>query len=491
MNAEEIVKAYFSDYFGVLPEAIEEYGAFNISLINDLPLFIDPFLLFNSSKTEYQALHDEIVKYIKFLRDKSIRGNLNDSLILSWYTFREVKQNWLGFSLSGNNGSGLGDEFAEALYSSLHKLFSDFGNEQVTRGSHLEKLCLFRERVGKDNISDFTTNLIKEYLVEYTQTFAQKHIHHSLRKRVSVNKVRFNYKTENWERGVYELPFIDGDFVILTPKDMLTKDETWINRPDLYNDFDEIPYSIPNDQLRAQINNYFAKMLPEDPSKKEKTEAIKKTIQEFPQILDYYIKSKEDTGDLAADISSEKVQISNHFYVQQFKNFISRLNNSTIFYALSGDTYEEALTRVNFLKDVIENQDGYRYFYANGEPIRRESDLHILFRLTWYATPSDANREVNNGRGPVDFKISRGSADSTLVEFKLASNSKLKNNLEKQVEVYKKANNTKKAIKVVVYFTELERNKVHKILDDLGLKDDKSIILINARSDDKVSASNA
>jgi hypothetical protein len=355
----------------------------------------------------------------------------------------------------------------------------------------LEKLCLFKERVGKDNISDFTTNLIKEYLLEYTQAFAQKHIHRSLRKRVGVNKVRFNYGTQTWEKGVYELPFIDGDFVILTPKDMLTKDETWINRKDLYNDFDEIPYAIPNDQLRAQINNYFAKVLPKDANNKERAEAIRQTIQEFPQILDYFIKYKEDNGDEAADVSAQKVQVSHQFYVEQFKQFISQLNNATDFYALGGDTYDESLSRVYFLKDVIENQDGYRYFYANGEPIRRESDLHILFRLTWYATPSDINREVNNGRGPVDFKSSRGSSDSTLIEFKLASNSKLKNNLEKQVEIYKKANNTKKAIKVVVYFTESERDKVYKILEDLDLKHDENIVLINARTDDKISASNA
>ena len=35
---------YFSDYFSVLPDTIEEYGAFDVSLINDLPLFVDPFL---------------------------------------------------------------------------------------------------------------------------------------------------------------------------------------------------------------------------------------------------------------------------------------------------------------------------------------------------------------------------------------------------------------------------------------------------------------
>ncbi len=46
---------YFSDYFNVSPQAIEKHGAFNISLLADLPLFIDPFLLFNSKKLAYRA----------------------------------------------------------------------------------------------------------------------------------------------------------------------------------------------------------------------------------------------------------------------------------------------------------------------------------------------------------------------------------------------------------------------------------------------------
>jgi hypothetical protein len=41
---------YFSDRFGVDPDALEQYGALDVSLATDLPLFIDPFLLFNSKK---------------------------------------------------------------------------------------------------------------------------------------------------------------------------------------------------------------------------------------------------------------------------------------------------------------------------------------------------------------------------------------------------------------------------------------------------------
>ena len=37
------MNVYFSDFFDVTVEDMEEYGAFNISLINDLPVFVVHF----------------------------------------------------------------------------------------------------------------------------------------------------------------------------------------------------------------------------------------------------------------------------------------------------------------------------------------------------------------------------------------------------------------------------------------------------------------
>lgn len=48
MKPDSDVSIHFSDYFEVSPDSLEEFGAFDISLINDLPLFIDPFLLFTA-----------------------------------------------------------------------------------------------------------------------------------------------------------------------------------------------------------------------------------------------------------------------------------------------------------------------------------------------------------------------------------------------------------------------------------------------------------
>jgi vacuolar-type H+-ATPase subunit I/STV1 len=106
----------------------------------------------------------------------------------------------------------------------------------------------------------------------------------------------------------------------------------------------------------------------------------------------------------------------------------------------------------------------------------------------WYATDLDVNAEVNNGRGPVDFKISKGT-DKTLVEFKLAKNSKLKQNLKNQVKIYEAANDTKQSLTVILYHTDEELKKVRSIIKDLDLEKNENIILIDA-CDDKPSASN-
>lgn len=497
------MNVYFSDIFNISPETIEKYGAFNISLINDLPLFVDPFLLFNSNKRKYQELHNQILEYVAFLRDVSIDEGISPSLIKNWFVFSEVKQNWLGYSEIGNFGSGLGINFAKALNNNLRLVFANFGDEKITQSSHLEKLCLIKEGVGKDNISDFTTNLIKKYLLEYTQEFANRYLDSRFLKKFAVARVSFNYKTRSWESAQYNLPIYNNDFVLLTPKDILTKDETWINKPDIVDDFNDIVESIPNDQLRAEINQYFFMSLPKRPKKKGKgykkptkadiLETVGSVLRKYPSFLDYYIRFKENNGTKATSISKERVQDVHTLFVKDLSALIEKLHNETDFYntSLRLDTLDESYKRVLYLKDVVENKGGHKFFYIKGKPVNREFDLHVMYKLTWFASSVDVSPETNGGRGPVDFKISNGASDKTLVEFKLGSNSKLKKNLANQVEIYKKSNDTGKAIKVIFFFSIDEELKVKSILRNLGIQNEKYVVLVDARNDNKPSGSNA
>jgi hypothetical protein len=310
-------------------------------------------------------------------------------------------------------------------------------------------------------------------------------------KKISVEKVTFQYTTKSWKSKEYILPYFNEDYVILTPKDMLTRDENWISRPNMLQSYKEICGSLPDEALRSQLNAYLEDVLPKNAKHQEYIEAINKVITRYPAFIEYYIKHKEETGEEAVIYSEKKVIDTEKEFIQQVKYFTEWLKESTDFYSKPKTSLEESLDRILYLKQVIEHNDGYRVFYLDGEPVGTERDLQLIFRLTWFETSLDVNSEVNNGRGPVDYKVSNGKKDSTLVEFKLASNSKLKRNLEKQVEIYGKSNCTNNKIKVIMYFTKEEMTLVDAILIDLGIKDDKYIVLIDARSDNKISASKA
>jgi hypothetical protein len=489
------LSVFFSDVFSVPRATVEGYGAFDISLFADLPLFIDPFLLFNSKKPEYQALHEQIIGYIKFLRDKSTLGAASIEQLRYWYCFPEVKQNWFGFSKVGNGGSGLGVDFARSLHGNLHAILQSFGDETITKSSHLEKVCLIKKGVGKDNISDFTTNLIKDFLYRYTERFAEAHISRSLCKRVAIERSAFNYSTESWESRTYNLPWHNNDHIVLTPIDMLTRDDTWINRGDMVAQFATIPKVISNEQLRFAVQNYFQKRLSEitksRPKKADRERAIEDTLKQFPELIDYFILLKEKESPKANKVSAQHQKFAQLFFAERGRKLLELFLSEGVNQDQSL-TYDESLERAHFLRDVIENKGGHRIFYdKNGQPFRREEDVQIMYRLVWFGSMSNVTREANDGRGPVDFKVSFGAKDVSLIEFKLASNTQLKRNLQKQLGVYKKASSAHFGLSVITYFTAEEFARVRRILKELQMDDDERVILIDARKDNKPSGSKA
>ena len=74
---------------------------------------------------------------------------------------------------------------------------------------------------------------------------------------------------------------------------------------------------------------------------------------------------------------------------------------------------------------------------------------------------------------------------------KLAKNSQLRRNLERQAETYKKASDAKHSIKVILFFTAEEEVKVNSILRRIGMVSHPDIVLIDARADNKPSGSKA
>lgn len=53
-----------------------------------------------------------------------------------------------------------------------------------------------------------------------------------------------------------------GDYVLLTPRDMLTRDDTFINRMDMIGYLQNIAPSVEDATLRFALNQYLTDVLP-------------------------------------------------------------------------------------------------------------------------------------------------------------------------------------------------------------------------------------
>lgn len=151
-------------------------------------------------------------------------------------------------------------------------------------------------------------------------------------------------------------------------------------------------------------------------------------------------------------------------------------------------SYAEALRRIYRFKLWIESQNGCDFLKKIDD--LKEKDLQILFKSI--CTMSDSiyrfDREIDNGRGNADYLVSKGRLDSTLIEFKLASNTSIVSNLKFQDKIYMRACETDKSLKVIFCFSLDEVIKMKELCKKLCLSEDKDYVLIDCRK--KPSASN-
>ena len=116
-------------------------------------------------------------------------------------------------------------------------------------------------------------------------------------------------------------------------------------------------------------------------------------------------------------------------------------------------------------KDFVENKGINKTFHLRGKPLEEfhvQSAYFIIAELKCRDVDVDLSRESNNGRGPVDFKMSKGHEAKVVVEVKLTSNSRIKNGLRKQLPEYMKAENAKHGFYLVVDLNNSGFTKIEK-----------------------------
>lgn len=398
-----------------------------------------------------------MLKVSKSDEDKSYRT------AVKMFNFSEVRGINLGFSKS-TRGAGFGKKLSKQIIKDAYEIIKS-GSEQPEI-FHLTSL--FEENVVPDRLSDMVATLIYDDIVLYTK---------NINKKLGINKK--NYPDYQFKAGLVINPY-KGCEILLLPIDIL-------HEIPIAKDWDDVDrVSRENQTIRAEINTLVGQQW-KKLSVSTKKHYIKEFIFKKPELLKKVIDEYE-----AIVVESYDVYKNIDYLIEKIVHRIIKENN--LVECDKKNSFESAVEIINEYKQWIENQKGYSVLEnidtRNEEKIVQRT-LHGCASYYCKSNHLDISPESNTGRGPVDFKISRG-IDKTVIEIKLTSNSETVHGFEVQIEEYAKSEETDNKIFLLIdngkdsYRVEKVRNSFEKRKAN-GEKP-AFIIVIDAKS--KASASN-
>jgi len=156
-----LIRPRLTDYHGItLPQ---EDADFAIPFFDeDIPLYVDPFLLWRSPSLQDTSLHGALMTAFNHLGQLALNGKRDDAidgLIIA----SECDEVGLGSSAK-RKGKRIGREKAGEILD----VFSRIPRYSTHGLSHVEEIQFFVEGISKDRISDFACSFLKSFLIDYT-----------------------------------------------------------------------------------------------------------------------------------------------------------------------------------------------------------------------------------------------------------------------------------------------------------------------------------
>jgi hypothetical protein len=141
----------------------QEDAEFAIPFFNeDIPLYVDPFLMWRSPSHQDIALHGTLITAFNHLGQLALSGN-EDQAIDALIAASECDEVGLGTSET-RRGKRIGRAKAQEILAVFRQI-----PHYATHGlSHIEELQFYVEGISKDRISDFACNFLKSFLIDFT-----------------------------------------------------------------------------------------------------------------------------------------------------------------------------------------------------------------------------------------------------------------------------------------------------------------------------------
>lgn len=217
----ELIRPRLTDYHGIHKSQSELDFAIQF-FDEDIPLYVDPFLLWNSPSQQDQALHTTIINSFNQL-NYLVKKNKLEEAIEILVSISECSEVGLGVSKT-RKGVRMGNKQAKEILD----LFSNIPEYSQFGFSHFEVIQLYIAGISKDRVSDIACNYIKSFLIDYTMEQCETH---AIPIEGVILDTLYNYRTNKVDLNVKQrLPVnpTTKEPIIFTPKRWL-KFNPWIN----------------------------------------------------------------------------------------------------------------------------------------------------------------------------------------------------------------------------------------------------------------------
>jgi len=156
-----IIRPRLTDYYGILIPQNEADFAIPF-LDEDIPLYLDPFLLWRSPSQQDNALHTALINSFNHLGYLERQGNRSQA-IKTLTALSECDE--VGF---GHSHTREGRRIGGATAGEILELFRVIPEYEKRGFVHFEEIQFFVDHISRDRISDISCNLLKSFLIDYT-----------------------------------------------------------------------------------------------------------------------------------------------------------------------------------------------------------------------------------------------------------------------------------------------------------------------------------
>lgn len=444
-----------SEVINTATRDLEREGAFDGFVDIDSRLYVDPALLEKSGAPELSGAYSHFEDYFRDVLRLLLaakREQKSDPMFreaVERLTFPESEFTALGFSQGHTSGSGIGPGIAENIAATARKIAA-----AGRKDPHIFELVgVIEDNVGADRISDMTISIVLPYLLAYSE-------------RVATNLGAKTTKVPSVDGNTYQVPLDPeaDEAILLIPRDVLQTlltAESWDDRDVICQQ---------NRQLRSEVNDRIGNTWKEATEKINK-ETLRRTLLSVPEVFDDLLEQYKQKDRSPYDFASDPkgVVVWHDLSKRVAKNHPVSLDVDRV----TPDNILSVVTTIcEHFARLIEANGLFKLFYDKQGNRRHERFAQLLFfgiADSYCAAHNlDLSPEVDSGRGPVDFKMSKGYDARVNVEVKYTSNTSLKKGYTNQLPVYNEAEKTKHSVYLIIITTEVSNQleAIEKIYQD-------------------------